>query len=387
MIYEKNSRLRYLEFFKGMQLIQESLYRIKVNREDQFFLCLSAQIRGLFIPIKNGKLIECEKYNSNDFILYQLSKELNIPLVLYVQNKIYEDKECQYYDHLFYTKIEPENNYQEVSYTEWLNSYILQVPSYKFKIWEVIKVLADKNGGAHYDKKLTQEKDYQLNIVTNKKGILVSNLILVKTAEVLYKLGLKLLKKLFDFQFNITVALNYKNILSQKKNLIKFKYDDVYIPLSININDNMITASLMDEYHKTIIIDVRNNTNNGLLFIGIGCSLNGKMQMIVNLGCNNEFKEITFKRPLLIGCTFMQNSKILFSDDTFEFGLGSLTLFNRKFNYDEYKVLYNTEKISAQLGNIAVLNGTTSAHLTENNDIMFDTKMYFEKYSEYIHTK
>lgn len=27
MIYEKNSRLRYLEFFKGMQLIQESLYR------------------------------------------------------------------------------------------------------------------------------------------------------------------------------------------------------------------------------------------------------------------------------------------------------------------------------------------------------------------------
>lgn len=37
MIYEKNSRLRYLEFFKGMQLIQESLYRIKVNREDQFF--------------------------------------------------------------------------------------------------------------------------------------------------------------------------------------------------------------------------------------------------------------------------------------------------------------------------------------------------------------
>lgn len=307
--------------------------------------------------------------------------------MLYVQNKIYEDKECQYYDHLFYTKIEPENNYQEISYTEWLNSYILQVPSYKFKIWEVIKVLADKNGGAHYDKKLTQEKDYQLNIVTNKKGILVSNLILVKTAEVLYKLGLKLLKKLFDFQFNITVALNYKNILSQKKNLIKFKYDDVYIPLSININDNMITASLMDEYHKTIIIDVRNNTNNGLLFIGIGCSLNGKMQMIVNLGCNNEFKEITFKRPLLIGCTFMQNSKILFSDDTFEFGLGSLTLFNRKFNYDEYKVLYNTEKISAQLGNIAVLNGTTSAHLTENNDIMFDTKLYFEKYSEYIHTK
>ena len=75
------------------------------------------------------------------------------------------------------------------------------------------------------------------------------------------------------------------------------------------------------------------------------------------------------------------------SDDTFEFGLGSLTLFNRKFNYDEYKVLYNTEKISAQLGNIAVLNGTTSAHLTENNDIMFDTKLYFEKYSEYIHTK
>ena len=157
--------------------------------------------------------------------------------------------------------------------------------------------------------------------------------------------------------------------------------------VSININDNMITASLMDEYHKTIIIDVRNNTNNGLLFIGIGCSLNEKMQMIVNLGCNNEFKEITFKRPLLIGCTFMQNSKILFSDDTFEFGLGSLTLFNRKFNYDEYKVLYNTEKISAQLGNIAVLNGTTSAHLTENNDIMFDTKLYFEKYSEYIHTK
>ena len=91
MIYEKNSRLRYLEFFKGMQLIQESLYRIKENREDQFFLCLSAQIRGLFIPIKNGKFIECEKYNSNDFILYQLSKELNIPLVLYVQNKIYED--------------------------------------------------------------------------------------------------------------------------------------------------------------------------------------------------------------------------------------------------------------------------------------------------------
>ena len=140
---------------------------------------------------------------------------------------------------------------------------------------------------------------------------MVSNLILVKTAEVLYKLGLKLLKKLFDFQFNITVALNYKNISSQKKNLIKFNYDDVYIPLSININDNMITASLMDEYHKTIIIDVRNNTNNGLLFIGIGCSLNEKMQMIVNLGCNNEFKEITFKRPLLIGCTSLLSGEIL----------------------------------------------------------------------------
>lgn len=148
---EKSLRLRYMEFFSSMKLLRNSLDNVALRKEE-FFISLSAQLRAMFVPDRNrsGEFIK-----TDEFICFRLAKELGIELDLFVQPTTYVDKQCQYYSHLFTTTLtQTQTNTQKQTLLEWLNNDIVKIKNKKFKIYEVIKIVADKNGGAHFDKAL-----------------------------------------------------------------------------------------------------------------------------------------------------------------------------------------------------------------------------------------
>lgn len=378
----KSSRFRYLEFLKGMQLVRDSLDMVR-QRKEHYFLSLSAQLRALFIlpHDKNGKL-----KRDRALICYDLAEALNVDLSLYISKKEYANKEYQYYDHLFTTTLEAtRENTERLSLVDWLECDIVSIFDKKFKIWEVIKIMADKNGGAHFDEK-TDIEIAQLCEARNKAGVLVIHLLLSKVGEVLFKIGLKILKSLFDFQLVISIALPKRESLINK-NVISFIYERAYSPISISVTDsNMLSLKLADSektFYEFEVFDFNNNIDWSFFVINISYELTEKMRVMLTVYCNNVVSKIELHNPIFIGHIFLRNSKIQFSDKDFKISFSTMLLYKRILNDEQNMQLYESLQ-TCKNANVGRLVGKQEAIILEDSSMKFLGYIYYEPYNEFI---
>lgn len=376
---EKSLRLRYMEFFSSMKLLRNSLDNVALRKEE-FFISLSAQLRAMFIPNRkrSGEFKE-----TDEFICLKLAKELGVELDLFIQPTTYEDKECKYYSHLFTTTlVQTQTNTQKQTLLEWLENDIVQIKDKKFKIYEVIKTVADQNGGAHFDKALKNEESVDLCLAKNKTGVSVVNLILAKVGEILYSLGLKIIKALFDVQMVITLALPKKQDMLEK-NIITYRYEGCYSPIMINVTDkNMLQLTLSDSQAHSYSFDVFDLTyNTGLLVINVAYSITDKMEGLLEVYCNDCYSKAIIHNTVFIGYNFFVNSIVDISDDNIKVGFLNL-MFYKQINTD-YNIIYK-KILKEKYSNVAVLNGKHQMRYQDDGSLKFDKAPLYMDFEEFM---
>lgn len=379
MKFQKSMRLRYLEFFSSMKLLKDSLDKV-AHKQDEYFISLSVQLRSMFIPKRSRNQASFE--NSDEFISIKLAKELGVNLDLFVSDKEYECKECQYFTHIFSTSLEPNAiNSKRQSLLEWLENDIVEILGKKYKIWEVIKAVSDQNGGAHFDKEANEE-NVRLCTSVNQAGILIVNLILANVGRILYGLGLKILKSLFDFQVVVSFSIPLKQVISGK-NIMTFNYKNAYSPLAFYVTEqNMLRIKIADSKDNIFEIDVFDfRYNDGLLVVNVSCELTERMEMILKVYCNNVFTHLIVHSAIFVGHNFMVNSLVTFSDVDVKIGLSSLYFYS--FIDKDYAGIYN-RCLEVKKYNTGILNGMCNAQFDENNNIKFEKPLSYMRFSDFI---
>lgn len=334
----------------------------------------------MFIPKRSRNQASFE--NSDEFISIKLAKELGVNLDLFVSDKEYECKECQYFTHIFSTSLEPNAiNSKRQSLLEWLENDIVEILGKKYKIWEVIKAVSDQNGGAHFDKEANEE-NVRLCTSVNQAGILIVNLILANVGRILYGLGLKILKSLFDFQVVVSFSIPLKQVISGK-NIMTFNYKNAYSPLAFYVTEqNMLRIKIADSKDNIFEIDVFDfRYNDGLLVVNVSCELTERMEMILKVYCNNVFTHLIVHSAIFVGHNFMVNSLVTFSDVDVKIGLSSLYFYS--FIDKDYAGIYN-RCLEVKKYNTGILNGMCNAQFDENNNIKFEKPLSYMRFSDFI---
>lgn len=385
MKFTKSDRLRFIEFFKGVQLLKDSLDKISNEKDDKYFLVLSAQLRSLFVlqHDKNGNPITEDA--KNPIIGYDLANKLNVDLTLYTEEATYEDKECQYYDHLLnITLSKTEQNTKAISLVNWLETEVVSIPGKKFTIREIIKIVADNNGGAHYDKNVNKEIA-ELCGAKNQKGVLIINLLLKKIGDVLYQVGLKIIKSLFDFQLAISLIIPYKKCTS--KNIISFLYENGYSPISLSVSENdelILSIENQDKRRYSLsVYDLSDMGDSNILVFNMSYELNEDLQVILSVYCNDTVVQYKLATPFFIGYNFTRNGTIILSDKDLSICFCSMNIYNKILDLDQSFKLNKTMKQINDEDSVLKISDKQFAIIDENNTIKFLGPILYISYHDF----
>lgn len=385
MKFTKSDRLRFMEFFKGVQLLKESLDKISNEKDDKYFLALSSQLRSLFIlpHDKNGNPITEDV--KNPIICYDLANKLNVDLTLYTEEATYEDKECQYYDHLFNTTLgKTEQNTKAISLVDWLEAEIVSIPGKKFTIREIIKIVADNNGGAHYDKNVNKEIA-DLCSAKNQKGVLIINLLLKKIGDVLYQVGLKIIKSLFDFQLAISLIIPRNKCTN--KNIISFSYENGHSPISLSVSENdklILCIQNQDKRrYRLNVYDLSDMDDSNILVFNMSYELNEDMQVILSVYCNDTVVQYRLGTPFFIGYNFTRNSTITLSDKDLSICFSSMKIYNQILDSDQSFKLNKTMKQINDEDSVLKISDKQFAVVDENNTIQLLGPTIYTSYHDF----
>ena len=379
---EKTLFERYLEFFKGLQLVRVSLENIHQGKLEHFYT-LYAQLRGLYVVPHDKNRIP----KNENVIAYDVAENLNIDTSLYISSKTYEDKENIYYDHLFTTQTSPtiENNIK-VPLKDWMELDIVKINGQSFKIWEVIKIMADKNGGAHFDKKIEKENEAALCIARNKAGRLVVQVLMERVGTILFNIGLKVIKSQFDFHFIMALALKVPPKKMSNKNLLSFKTLLGNIPISVAIDQaKMLKLKLSDLEIGAYEFDLYSINKSRLVIINFSYEITEEMKVMLTIYTDDSLVKYKLERPLFIGHNFISYGNIEIGDEEIEWGFSALKIFARALNERQTMLEHHIMK-NHENGNVGVLLGKQIVQVNSDMSLVFPNEINYMPFVDFINS-
>lgn len=187
---KKSLEQREKELRDSLALLQDSL--IKVQQDDANYLkIIAGQLRALV----------CFGGRSLNPLLLNLADEKKVVLKCYG----YPVEEILELGHNIVLALppsktishEPAPGLKPLGFKEWLNSTYLCLGKYKYTPNEIIRMVAEKEGGAHYDDALPEKLTKIKGIIYHKSSVQYNETekLLVQTAEMALHFGKLILNK------------------------------------------------------------------------------------------------------------------------------------------------------------------------------------------------
>ena len=184
-MYKKGTGHRYIELFKSLQIINDSLYLISIGKRYQT-IPIAGQLRALLLKDKqtpNPLFFE---------ILELLNKEISVYLKI-DKNKTQIGNNLFYWNNSIDISLKETQEYSlKVSFEDWLEKIVFEYDTESYSIGKIIKLIANKNGGAHYN--------YEVPIcvavicaATDSNYIPFVDKVIVHVAETIKTIGLELI--------------------------------------------------------------------------------------------------------------------------------------------------------------------------------------------------
>ncbi|MDD5253330.1 MAG: hypothetical protein PHW44_05500 [Candidatus Omnitrophica bacterium] len=185
--YMENKSLdtRFSELNDAVSLLEDALQKVK-SGDLKYFKVISSQLRALI----------CLGSRSLTPLLINLAKEKNVALFCYGPSTRSSDtdgftvlKISSFFVGLL--PFSPANQKYELN--NWLSSPFVRLGNMIYTPNEVIRMVAEKEGGAHYDDKLDEKSLRLKEIVYSGKFKQLEQNLLVQTTEVVIKFGKNIL--------------------------------------------------------------------------------------------------------------------------------------------------------------------------------------------------
>ena len=390
---EKSLYLSYTEILKGLHFIKDAIDFVEQGK-DYYVIPLSGQLRAIFVlphdkngNLKNYTVGKKGKTRNIPTNIFNLAQKLNCDLEVYTSEYHYKNRDNQYFSHLFDTTIDTTGkNFKRISLRDWMELDIIVCRGYRFKIWEIIKIMADRNGGAHYDGALTRKEMelYKAKNAANYYSLL--SLVLTKIGKVLFQIGFKVIRSVFNFQFIMGIALNLPT-LTTRKNIATFYSISGFSPLSLSIDEkNMIKLNLENLEGHRYDLDIGENRSDEIIVINLGYEISADMSAILSVYYCNEFIQYRLDTPIFIGRGFLPHFKVYFSDDNIRIGFSTMKLFSRILSPGT--CLYHYSEIRKKEDeDIAVVEGKQEMLLLNNHTVDFSNGVSYKPFRDYINDK
>ena len=147
---KKSTGRQYIELFYSLQIINDSLSLISLGKK-YHVIPIAGQLRAILIKDKQTPVP----------LYYAIQKILEVKQYIYlstIPEKIKISKDCECYFNVMNVSLERDKlHYQKEDIGKWLQYCIVETPQKSFTIEEVIKIVANKNGGAHYNEEISND--------------------------------------------------------------------------------------------------------------------------------------------------------------------------------------------------------------------------------------
>ncbi|WP_276497608.1 hypothetical protein [Pontibacter litorisediminis] len=222
-------------------------------------------------------------------------------------------------------------NQIEISLEDYLNVEVVQYQGESYTASDIINLLSNKYGGSHYDTKVPQYIAELMSIGFGRQPVL-DNLI-IQIANLFLKVGLKLLKKVTDFE--LFVALK-PSTFSVEENFF-FDYVLPNLPARISLLTyqgklRLFLADILGNAASIGIEKVLEPNQNYIVHITHRITPDLRSEVKVNLNGENVFEELYFEPLLVLNEIRSYQGYINRSQEKefqkFEFGLGRLMMFS-----------------------------------------------------------
>jgi hypothetical protein len=236
--------LRIIELLHSLQVIRDSIEGVRQGKPYQF-LPLYGQMRSLLTERSKGNeplLVDLARIIGHEMRLYMMpaTDDPSIPEIL---------KRSDLVLHLagFPLALRSElPAHREVSLEDFLNAKILAYKGAEYTAREVIELLANTAGGAHFAPKLSQDFAELMQFGFLGQPMLANALLQI--SQITFALGVRMLRTQIDREFHALVAIPLQS-LSRESFLIDSRYPDSLMAFRIHVTPQravVVTARGID---------------------------------------------------------------------------------------------------------------------------------------------
>jgi len=267
------------------------------------------------------------------------------------------------------------SNQEEITLSDYLNVEVVEYKGYKLKAHEIINALSDKYGGSHYDTKVPLYLMELTSFGLNNQPIL-DNLI-IQFADLFTKVGVKLVKKLADFEFFISL---YPDNFSIEENFFfDYRLPNSTCRISLFTYQGKLSLLFVDLIGRTISLEVEQILDVNIFYlINITHKITAELYSEIKLnidGINVLDKLIT--EPFLM-INEIQSYQGYFNRTSeretqeFEFGIGRILMYGKVLE-DIDKLNLNISLAQTEIKKMIWFNKNSYGHSAPGNgDIKFE---------------
>jgi hypothetical protein len=318
---------KLIEFFHAVRIIYDSKTLIDKGKFYQNAI-IYGQLRALLTDRTKDRSKELKP-------LFEIAKILNTDIqIYYMPNTIEEDLPFIKEGLLLHVSSLPVSlerqlpAQEKISIEDYLNVVAVKYKDESYKVSDIINFLSDKFGGSHYDTKVPRNFLELSNIGFNNQPI-ITNLIL-QIADLFVKIGLKLVKKISDFEYFIVFK---PEIFSAEENF----FFDYVLPnsnksrISLFCFQGKLRLFLNDLIGRSVNLEVEQLLEpKKIILLNISHRITNDLRSEIKIGLDgNNIFDLIIDEPLLMlneihsyHGFFNRSIEKEFQD--FEFGIGEI---------------------------------------------------------------
>lgn len=340
---------RIQELIQSLLVMRDSLEAVFQGKTHQI-IPVYGQLRSLI----------SEKSKSNLPLLLDLAKQIGFPLDFYCMADADElPEELKKNSILLFSgfpvTLQKEMPGQvQISIERFLSHKIVIHHEISYSVKDIIAFFANKAGGAHYSTDVPQDFMHLLSISVSGQPILIGALLQI--ANIVYKLGVILLKNQVDFETHIVLYIPPQE-LKNPGYIIDNKYPDSHMRIFYNLDPKMkLCFGVTSIQGFTAIVTARylidwSKVNHFSFLLTLKNDLSTRMIIALD---GEEIGELDIPHPLfvvnnLIDYESYHNRSEKDKDSGVEFGLIAIAMYQKLTLIEKGRIhLYYEEQISKE---------------------------------------
>jgi hypothetical protein len=316
---------RVVELLQSLQIVRDCLGAVREGRDYQL-VPLFGQMRALL----------AEKSADSAPLLVDLATILNQELRLYAFPGVDADGFPRLEVDVAlrvgglpvsYHRIELSQRH--LTLDEFLSQKIVEMRGRTFTRAEVIKMLAEKAGGAHYAKKVPVAYEQLTSILINGQSPLTHALF--QMADAIYELGCSFVQQLANFHAHFVIAIP-EQALTESKVLLEAAYPDSPMRFSLNVDPGLRLRMQMRgiDGREAVVVTQRLIDWSALRHVQLRLEILPNLHSRIEIYVDDElYVQHTIAYPLFMAAEFVQyrrfvNRSVERPDAGLTFGMASM---------------------------------------------------------------